>query len=559
MLKFGKQESRLLLTNTQTITLSGAKILIKTLKRLGVDTIFGYPGGIVLGVYDELFKQNEIKHILVRHEQAAVHAAEGYSRVSGKCGVVLVTSGPGATNTVTGLANAYLDGSPVVVLTGQVQASLIGKDAFQEVNIIDMTKSCTKANYQVTDVKELQSALEKAFYTAMNGKKGPVLVDLAKNIFTDSCRFDSASIFTKTEIKYSLGQIKSVLTELASASRPVIVSGGGVVQSNASMELIQLAEILNIPVVNTMMALGTYPEEKENYLGMIGIFGNYSANQTLRESDLILSVGARFNDRITCCFPDGELKRKFIQIDINEKEISRIIPAYLSVTGDAKSILTDLIYEFKNGGYGQNSEQKSWLKRAIEFKSQNRKNHKISEKLHSFEVIEAISDFTKDMAPVVCTEVGQHQLWTAQNFKFTMPGQFITSGGSGTMGFGLPAAIGASIAVNKQPVICISGDGSLQMNFHELATCADYNLPVKLFVINNGYLGMVRQLQQKFYEGRFSQTKISNPDFIKLAEAYGIKGIRVENENDIMPALQDAFESEGTVLVEFIVEPLEVV
>ncbi len=559
MLKFGKQESKSLLTETQTTTLSGAKILIKTLKRLGVDTIFGYPGGIVLSVYDELFKQNDIKHILVRHEQSAVHAAEGYARVSGKCGVVLVTSGPGATNTVTGLANAYLDGYPVVVLTGQVQASLIGKDAFQEVNIVDITKSCTKANYQVTDVKNLQPVLEKAFNTAMSGKKGPVVVDLAKNIFTDSAVFTPASIFSKPVVKYSQEQIKSVLKELCSASRPVIAAGGGIIHGKASSELIELAKLLDIPVVNTMMALGSYPCENENYLGMVGIFGSYSANQTLRESDLILSIGARFNDRITCCFPDGELSRKFIQVDINENEISRIIPAYLSVCGDSKLVLADLICEFKNGGYTLNPEQKSWLKHVIEFKSQNRKNHKISEKLHSYEVIDAISNFTKDMEPWVCTEVGQHQLWAAQNFTFSKPGQFITSGGSGTMGFGLPAAIGASIADKQHPVICIAGDGSLQMNFQELAVCVDYNLPVKLFVLNNGYLGMVRQLQQNFYESRFSETKISNPDFIKLADAYGIKSIRVAQSNAILPALEEAFAVKGPVLVEFLVEPLEVV
>lgn len=559
MLKFGKQESKLLLTDTQTITLSGAKILIKTLAKLGVDIIFGYPGGIVLGVYDELYKQNEIKHILVRHEQAAVHAAEGYARVSGKCGVVLVTSGPGATNTVTGLANAYLDGYPVVVLTGQVQASLIGKDAFQEVNIIDITKSCTKANFQVTDVKDLQPTLEKAFHTAMEGKKGPVVVDLAKNIFTETARYLPSLIFTKKQPAYSSNLIKEILNEICLAHKPVIVAGGGVIQGNASLELIEFAKLLNIPVVNTMMALGSFPYYEENYLGMVGIFGSYSANQTLRESDLILSVGARFNDRITCCFPDGELKRKFIQIDINENEISRIIPAYLSVCGNAKSILSDLICEFKNGGYIQNPEQTIWLKRAIDFKSQNRKNHKISEKLHSFEIIDAISDFTKDMMPVVCTEVGQHQLWTAQNFKFTRPGQFITSGGSGTMGFGLPAAIGVCAADKEHPVICIAGDGSLQMNFHELATCVDYNLPVKLFVLNNGYLGMVRQLQQNFYESRFSETKISNPDFVKLAEAYGIKAMRVETREEIIPALRETFMAAAPVLVEFIIEPMEVV
>ena len=548
-----------LLADTQSITLTGAKILLKTLKRLGTDTIFGYPGGIVLSIYDELFKQSDIKHILVRHEQAAVHAAEGYARASGKCGVVLVTSGPGATNTVTGIANAYLDGFPLVVLTGQVQASLIGRDAFQEVNIIDITKSCTKANYQVTDVNDLQPVLERAFHTAMSGKKGPVVIDLAKNIFTETARFFPAIAFPRSQKQYTSELIKAVISEICSAEKPVIVAGGGVIHSRACEKLKEFAELLNLPVINTMMSLGGYPQDAENYLGMYGIFGSVSANQALKESDLILSVGARFNDRITSCFSDGELSRKFIQIDINEKEISRNIPAYLAVTGDAGEVLTDLIAEFKSNIYKQNPLQSEWLRHTIDFKTHNKINHKISDKIHSFEVIQAISDFVKDRNLYVCTEVGQHQMWTAANFKFSAPGRFITSGGSGTMGFGLPAAIGACVADNCNPVICISGDGSFQMNLTELAVCKDYNLPVKLFILNNGYLGMVRQLQQKFYEGRFSATKISNPDFVKIAEAYGIKGIRAEKETEILPAIRECFETEGPVLVDFNVEPMEVV
>ena len=548
-----------MLANTQTETLSGAKILIKTLKQLDVDTIFGYPGGIVLSIYDELFKQNDIKHILVRHEQAAVHAADGYARVSGKCGVVLVTSGPGATNTVTGIANAYLDGFPLVVLTGQVQASLIGKDAFQEVNIIDITKSCTKANYQVTDVKDLQQVLEKAFNTAISGKKGPVVIDLAKNIFSETVEFNPQTIFQTPQKKYSPDLIKNILNEICNAKRPVIVAGGGVIHSDASEELLSLTKILNIPVINSMMSLGCYPQEKENYLGMYGIFGSFSANQALRESDLILSLGARFNDRITCCFKDGKLNGKFIQVDINKDEISRNLKADISVNADIKNVLSDLICELKTNSYLQNSEQRLWMQRTAGFKEKNKKNHKISEKLHSFEVIEAISDFTKDMEPIVCTEVGQHQLWTAQNFKFTKNTNFLTSGGLGTMGFGLPAAIGACIADSGRPVICISGDGSLQMNISELETCRDYNLPVKLFVLNNGYLGMVRQLQEQFFGSRFSETKISNPDFVKMSEAYGIKGFSVQTKEELLSSIKKAFEIDGPVLVDIKTEAIEVV
>lgn len=543
--------------NTELQTLTGAQITVETLKKLGVEAVFGYPGGIVLGVYDELYKQNDIKHYLVRHEQSAVHAAEGYARVSGKCGVVLVTSGPGASNTVSGIVNAYLDGYPVVVLTGQVFASLIGKDAFQEVDILDMTKSCTKAGYQVTDVKDLERTLVEAFHTAMSGKQGPVVVDLAKNIFTDKAEFKPCVDYQIDKPEYSDNDVKIVLDEICSAKKPVIVAGGGVVQSKASDELVELAKILNVPVVNTMMGLGTYPQDDKNFLGMIGIFGHISANEVLRESDLIFSIGARFNDRITCCFQNGELERKFIQLDINEKEISRIIPAHMHLTGDAKTILADMIAELKQRNLIPNFSD--WLNNVQNLKANNKVPKRISNQLHSYEVIQNIYEYTKNTNIVVATEVGQHQVRTAQEYKFSKPGKFLTSGGSGTMGFGLPAAIGASIAESSQPVICISGDGSLQMNFHELATCADYKLPVKIFVLNNGYLGMVRQLQQKFCAGRFSETKISNPDFVKLAESYGVCGIRVHTEAEILPALEKAFAIDGPVVVDFIIEPMEVV
>ncbi len=543
--------------NTEIITLTGAQIIIETLKKLGVDTIFGYPGGIVLSVYDELFKQKNIKHYLVRHEQAAVHAAEGYARVSGKCGVVLVTSGPGASNTVSGIANAYLDGYPLVVLTGQVFSSLIGKDAFQEVDIIDITKSCTKANYQVRNVKELEKTLVEAFHTAMSGKQGPVVVDLAKNIFTETSEFIPSISYEINKPQFSKADVKAALNEICTAKRPVIVAGGGIVQSEAYKELKELVKLLGIPVVNTMMGLGTYPQDDENYLGMIGIFGQVSANQVLRESDLIFSIGARFNDRITCCFQNQELERKFIQLDINEKEISRIIPVFMPLVGDAKAILRSMIEEFYKGDYSAAS--KNWLVETMKLKENNTKPKKFSNLLHSYEVIRKIYDYTKDMDLVVSTEVGQHQLWTAQNYKFNKPRRFLTSGGSGTMGFGLPAAVGASVANGRKTVLCVSGDGSLQMNFHELATCIDYNLPVKIFILNNGYLGMVRQLQQKFCSGRFSETKISNPDFVKLAESYGVCGIRVHTEAEILPALEKAFAIDGPVVVDFIIEPMEVV
>lgn len=545
------------LNKEKTEILTGAQIIVKTLKQLGVDTIFGYPGGIVLSIYDELFKQNDIKHYLVRHEQAAVHAAEGYARVSEKCGVVLVTSGPGASNTVSGIANAYLDGYPLVVLTGQVVSNLIGKNAFQEVNIVDITKSCTKAAFQVTSVNNLENTLVQAFDCAMSGKRGPVVVDMAKDIFTAECKYMPEVNLQVNETNGFVGDVTEILNEIISAKHPVVVAGGGVVASKADKELFNFVKALNIPIVNTMMALGSYPQNDKNYLGMIGIFGQKSANQVLRESDLIFSIGARFNDRITCCFNKEELGRKFIQLDISEDEISRNIPAFYTLVGDARLILGKMNEELQKRGYSPVHE--AWLNEACALKKLNDINMKISEKLHSFEVIQEIYNYTKDMNLPVTTEVGQHQLWTAQNYKFKYPGQFITSGGAGTMGFGFPAAIGASIAGGKSPVICIAGDGSFQMNEQELAVCYDYNIPVKIFILNNGYLGMVRQLQQKGFEGRYAETKISNPDFIKLAEAYNIPGIRVEKKEDIQAALDKAFAVSSPYVVDFTVEPMEVV
>lgn len=536
-----------------TQNLTGAQIVTATLKNLGVDTIFGYPGGIVLKVYDELFTDSDIKHILCRHEQACIHAAEGYSRSFGgqKPGVVLVTSGPGATNIVTGLANAYLDGYPLVVLTGQVSKELIGKDAFQEVNIVDIARPCTKEAYQVTDVRDLEKTLVEAFHTALSGKKGPVVIDLAKNIFTETTEFDGMKL-PPFEVRSDLDKIPRVLSLLNDAQRPVIVAGGGVLHSNASHELASLACGLSIPVVSTMMGLGAFPQSSPLYFGMIGLFGSYSANQILRKSDLIISLGARFNDRISCCFPNGELERNLIQIDINDYEIFRIFNARMGVKGDIKEILDGLLSKVSK-------DFSSWAQEAQVLKARNRLPAKKSEKLHSYQVIDALYDYTKNKSLTVATEVGQHQLWCAKGYKFNRPGQFITSGGLGTMGFGFPAAIGASIAQQRAPVICVTGDGSLQMNIQELATCAQYGLPVKILVLNNGYLGMVRQLQEKMCEKRYAQTRIQNPDFVGLAKAYGIDALRVEKIEEIPAALEKCFASNAPFLIDFIIEPMEVV
>lgn len=533
-------------------TMKGAKVIINTLKSLGVDTIFGYPGGIVLDLYDELYSQSDIKHILVRHEQSAVHAAEGYARVMGKCGVALVTSGPGATNTVSGIVNAYLDGYPVVVLTGQVFKNLIGKDAFQEANICDITKSCTKKVFQVTNANDLQKTLQNAFSVAMSGKKGPVVVDLSKNVLSEFVEYNERlnscvekfPTFSELDVNKVLGRIKA-------AKRPVIVSGGGVAHSGAEDELLKFSDALNIPVVATMMGVGTFPQENKNYFGMIGIFGDKAANQILKESDLIISLGARFNDRITCMFKDCNLAEKFIQIDINPLELGRVIDCIDSVCSDINEFLSSL------NTLSTSIDFDRWLIEAQSLKTLNLPNKKSTNMLYSFEVIQQIEKFTKDKNVIFTSEVGQHMLWAVQNLSLNKDRKILLSGGSGTMGFGFPAGIGAAVAFPEKTVVCISGDGSFQMNLEELAVCKDYNLNVKIMILNNGYLGMVRQLQEKSYGGRYSETKISNPDFLKLAESYGIGARRVSSFNEIEDALTCAFSTDDPYVVEFVVEPME--
>lgn len=533
-------------------TMKGAKVIINTLKSLGVDTIFGYPGGIVLDLYDELYSQSDIKHILVRHEQSAVHAAEGYARVTGKCGVALVTSGPGATNTVSGIVNAYLDGYPVVVLTGQVFKNLIGKDAFQEANICDITKSCTKKVFQVTNANDLQKTLQNAFSVAMSGKKGPVVVDLSKNVLSEFVEYNERlNSCVEKFPTFSELDVNKVLGRINAAKRPVIVSGGGVAHSGAEDELLKFSDALNIPVVATMMGVGTFPQENKNYFGMIGIFGDKAANQILKESDLIISLGARFNDRITCMFKDCNLAEKFIQIDINPLELGRVIDCIDSVCSDINEFLSAL------NTLSTSIDFDRWLIEAQSLKTLNLPNKKSTNMLYSFEVIQQIEKFTKDKNVIFTSEVGQHMLWAVQNLSLNKDRKILLSGGSGTMGFGFPAGIGAAVAFPEKTVVCISGDGSFQMNLEELAVCKDYNLNIKIMILNNGYLGMVRQLQEKSYGGRYSETKISNPDFLKLAESYGIGARRVSSFNEIEDAFTCAFSTDDPYVVEFVVEPME--
>lgn len=540
----------LIQNNIQTMT--GAKAVINTLKSLGVDTIFGYPGGIVLALYDELYNQKDIKHILVRHEQSAVHSAEGYARVTGKCGVVLVTSGPGATNTVTGIVNAYLDGYPLIVLTGQVDKNLIGKDAFQEANICDITKSCTKAVFQITDAKNIQKTIMEAHQIAMSGKKGPVVIDMAKNIFTQNtvCE-NNIGYDTISNNTISQSEIERIYARIISSQRPVILTGGGVNHAKAYKELEQFASNFNIPVVSTMMGLGALDQSNEHYFGMAGIFGQQSANELLKQSDLIISLGARFNDRITCMFKNEELENKIIQIDINPEEISKHITPLDYITCDIKEFLSEI------DCYNPQNNYNNWNKTAKELKSLNKQNQKHTNMLHSFEIIQKIQEFTKDKDVIFTSEVGQHQLWAVRDLAFNPSRKILVSGGSGTMGFGLPSAIGASIAEPEKTVVCITGDGSLQMSLGELSVCKDYGLNIKIIVLNNGYLGMVRQLQQNNFGGRYSQTKISNPDFVELARSFGIDAMSINSANDIENALKKAFSTKETYIIDFRTEPME--
>ncbi len=543
---------------------SGAQILLKSLEKEGVEEVFGYPGGVVLPLYDALYLQDKIKHYLVRHEQAAIHAAEGYARVSGKAGVAIVTSGPGACNTITGLANAYYDGTPLILITGQVNSKLIGQDAFQEADIVGITRSCCKHNYLVKDVRDLARVVKEAFYIATTGKKGPVVIDIPVDIFNAKCNFTYPKNvelvgYNPTYKGHPL-QIQRALKTLFEAKRPVIISGGGVVASNASREVKELATKLSIPVVHTLMGAGTYPDNLETSLGMMGMHGSYCANLTVANADCIFAIGTRFSDRITGCLKRFARDAQVIHIDIDPCSISKNVKATIPIVGDIHYVLTEMLKYLEKSGHIINEEQKNkWFNEIQDWKNKSVITEKKSDKLSALTVLKTIYDYTKNDEPIVSTEVGQHQMWTAQNFKFNEPRKLITSGGLGTMGFGFPAAMGAAVAKKGNYILNIAGDGSIQMNIQELMTCVDYKFKVINCIINNGYLGMVRQWQEKIYDKHYSQTKISSPDFVKLAQSYGALGIRVEKEEDIIPALKHAIEHDGPVMIDFICENCEMV
>ncbi len=548
----------------KTEKMTGARIFLECLRKEGVDKIFGYPGGSILHIYDELYKCDFIKHYLVRHEQAAVHAAEGYARITGKPGVVLVTSGPGACNAITGIANAYYDSYPLVVFTGQVDSKLIGNDAFQESDIVGITRTCCKHNYLVKNVSDLPRIIKESFHIASTGKPGPVVVSLPKDVLTSVREFkypDKVDLpgYNPTYEGHPI-QCRRALKALCDAKRPVIIAGGGVIHSDAWQEVRELARNLNIPVATTLMGIGTFPRGDELSLGMLGMHGTYWANHAISNCDVLLALGTRFSDRITGCLKRFCKDAKIIHVDIDPCSISKNVKADTPIVGDVKNVLNVILKEYSTEKYEYNAQERlAWVKQVNEWK------HNVGMKavkdgiMSPQDVIEAISNKTKDKDAIIATEVGQHQMWTAQLYKFSRPRQLVTSGGLGTMGFGFPAAIGAQIAAPEKLVFNIAGDGSIQMNIQELMTCVDYKIPVKIAIINNGYLGMVRQWQEKLFNKHYSQTPISSPDYVKLAESYGILGIRVTKEEEIDAALDKAIAYDGPVILDFVVEPFEMV
>ncbi len=534
--------------------MKGSEILLEALKREGVEVMFGYPGGQVLPIFDSLY-DSDIKFILTRHEQGAAHAADGYARATGKVGVCLATSGPGATNLVTGIANAYMDSIPMVAITGQVKSFLIGNDAFQEADVTGITRPITKHNYLVKDVKDLTRTIREAFYIASTGRPGPVLIDIPSDIQLMDAEFiwpENVEIRSYNPTLFGHpGQIKKATKLIAAAKKPIIYAGGGVISSGAHKELKMLAEKINAPLTWTLMGIGGFPSTHELSLGMLGMHGTAYANHAIMESDLIIAVGARFDDRVTGRLDAFAPYAKIIHIDVDPSSISKNVNVHIPIVGDAKNILIELLKELKkvpNTG--------DWLKTVEGWKKKYPLSYKDDGKLKPQFVIEQLYEVTEGDA-IITTEVGQNQMWAAQWYKYTEPRTFISSGGLGTMGFGLPAAMGVKVGCPQKVVFDIAGDGSIQMNIQELMTCVANKINVKVAILNNGYLGMVRQWQELFYKHRYSQVGISSPDFVKLAESYGAAGICVTKKEEVRPALEKAMSIDNTVLIDFRVEPEE--
>lgn len=540
--------------------LTGAQILLESLKKEGVDVLFGYPGGAVIDIYDELPRHPELKHVLVRHEQGAVHAADGYARASGKVGCCLVTSGPGATNTVTGIATAYCDSIPLVVFTGQVPTQLIGNDAFQEVDIVGITRPCTKHNFLVKDVRNLAKTIRQAFYLARSGRPGPVLVDLPKDIMQARTEFVwPEDIFMRSynpTYKPNLNQLRRTAEELAKARKPIILAGGGVIMANASEVLCELAHELNIPVATTLMGLGAFPANGDLWLGMVGMHGTYAANMSINHADLLVCVGARFDDRVTGRLQDFASHARVVHIDIDPTSIRKNVEVDVPVVGDCRQALEGIleICRAKMADTDWSGMHADWLQTVHEWKANHPLAYNKNGHIKPQQVIETMYSITKGDA-IIATEVGQNQMWAAQFYTFTKPRTLLTSGGLGTMGYGFPAAIGAQFAFPDKLVINVAGDGSIQMNIQELATVVQNKIPVKVVILNNGHLGMVRQWQELFYNRNYSHTNMeAQPDFVKLAEAYGAEGYRISKPEELEDVLRKALTSPNPAFIDVMVE-----
>ena len=546
--------------------LSGSEIIIKALADLNVEVIFGYPGGAVLPIYDAIFKQNRIRHVLVRHEQAAVHMAEGYARSTGKVGVVLVTSGPGATNTITGLTDALMDSIPLLCLTGQVPTHLIGTDAFQEADTVGITSSCTKHNYLVKDIKDLENTIAEGFYIAETGRPGPVVIDLPKDIQNAVTTYKEVKI--KSMVSYNpvkkpkLNDISSALDILLKAKKPIIYSGGGVINSGvkASTALTSLVNYLDVPITQTLMGLGAVAADNKNFLGMLGMHGTYEANMAMHDCDVMLCVGARFDDRITGNLKYFSPNSKKIHIDIDPSSINKNVKVDMAIIGDCYFILNMMLKELKNrkSKLDKNSMDK-WWNTINKWKKKDCLSFIDSEKtIKPQRALQELNNALKGKDAYITTEVGQHQMWAAQYLDFNKPNRWMTSGGLGTMGYGFPAAIGVQVAHPKKPVVCVAGEASFLMNMQELSSLKQLNIPVKIFILNNEYMGMVRQWQEFFHEGRYSESYSSSlPDFIALANSFGIKGMRVQDPKDLKSSIREMLNHDGPVVMDVRVDKLE--
>ncbi len=547
----------------------GADILIKSLVANNIDIIFGYPGGAALPIYDELFKQTSLKHILARHEQAASHAAEGYARSTGKIGAVLVTSGPGATNIITGLMDAMMDSIPLICISGQVMSSLIGTDAFQEADVVGLTRSCTKHNYLIKDVQDIQKTVFEAVHIATTGRPGPVLIDFPKDIantpfeYIENYKLEIRKSYKYFDKKPDNQSLKSALELMLSAKKPVFYTGGGVINSGteACFLLAELVKETGFPITSTLMGLGAYPSSKKEFLGMLGMHGTYEANMAMANCDVMINVGARFDDRITGKLDKFSVLSKKIHIDIDASSINKNVKIDVPVLGDAATVLRELLNLWKKKAnkkqLGKNI--KNWWLEIKEWQEKDSLSFTNSEKeIKPQFALQEIHKLTKKSEPIVSTDVGQHQMWAAQHIGFEKPNHFLTSGGLGTMGYGMPAAIGAQIAHPKKLVYCITGDASIMMNIQELATIKQYKLPVKIFILNNGYMGMVRQWQELFHGDRQSETYAEAlPDFVKLAESYGLKGMRCSDPKKLSDSIKEAINYDGAVLFDCIVSQKE--